>query len=967
MRGENRVGRVTSRQSSIIVHLSALFAQSPVIDFWPPGAFHGQMEFASVSLAFPLVIRMTMFLKLAGQTLAAGLVASVLVPLAGMTADQPAGNALAQAAKKPADQQPAVKTPVDKKPADKKPAEKKPAKPKKVENKPAAPPSNQNKATPFDRIKARDGFKVELLYSVPGDQQGSWVNLCLDNKGRIIASDQFGGLYRFAAPPAGQPLDPANIEKVPADIRAANGLLWAFNALYVGVNDYQDGSKTGVYRVTDSDGDDKLDKVEKLKSFQAGGDHGVHAVLPHPDGKSLTLITGNATKLTDAQTSRVPRIWGEDHLLPRMPDGRGFMRSTLGPGGAIYRFSPDGKEWEIESVGYRNIFDAAYNHDGELFTYDADMEYDFNTSWYRPTRVCHAVSGSDWGWRNGAGKRPEFYADTWPATVNIGPGSPTGVTFGYGAKFPAKYQEALYILDWSWGKIYAVHLEPEGSSYKAVREEFLYGVPLPVTDAIIAGDGAMYFAIGGRKVQSGFYRVTYTGQESTAAVERKPQTSLARDLRHSLEAFHGHADPQALDAAWPHLNHPDRFIRNAARTALEFQPVETWAERALRESDSGKKITALLAASRAGGVDPAHRQPGDIPANAELGQKIIAALAALPWDALSHEQRLALVRTYEIAFVRFGQPAEELRGKVLAQLDSKFPADNFEANWLLCETLVSLESPTVARKAIALLDQAPTQEEQIEYARSLRMLKTGWTPALRNAYFEWFQKAGNYSGGASFEQFIKFIRDDATANLSDAEKQQIGELLTRQPEKKSPLEVLAGALQGRTQTHEWNLDELAGPVTTQLKGRDFENGQKMFAATGCFACHRFNNTGGMTGPDLTTAGRRYSGRDLLDNIIHPSKEINEQFIPVNVVTVDGRIVTGVIVNLNGDRVMINTDLSKPNQQEAIDRNNIEIMEPSKVSSMPVGLLNRLTQEEILDLAAFVLSSGDRSNPMFQQK
>ena len=100
----------------------------------------------------------------------------------------------------------------------------------------------------------------------------------------------------------------------------------------------------------------------------------------------------------------------------------------------------------------------ASTSDGDLFTYDADMEYDFNTPWYRPTRINHVVSGGEYGWRNGAGKYPEFYVDNLPATLNIGPGSPTGTTFGYGAKFPAKYQEAFYVLDWSWGKIYAVHL-----------------------------------------------------------------------------------------------------------------------------------------------------------------------------------------------------------------------------------------------------------------------------------------------------------------------------------------------------------------------------------------------------------------------------------------------------------------------------------------------------------------------------
>ena len=71
-------------------------------------------------------------------------------------------------------------------------------------------------ATPVDKLIVAKGFEVELLYTVPKAEQGSWVNLCVDGKGRIIASDQFGGLYRFPAPSVGQPLQAKDIEKVPA-------------------------------------------------------------------------------------------------------------------------------------------------------------------------------------------------------------------------------------------------------------------------------------------------------------------------------------------------------------------------------------------------------------------------------------------------------------------------------------------------------------------------------------------------------------------------------------------------------------------------------------------------------------------------------------------------------------------------------------------------------------------------------
>ncbi len=824
----------------------------------------------------------------------------------------------------------------------------------------------ENTATPVSRIKAAKDFKVELLYSVPGGDQGSWVALCTDPKGRIIAADQYGGLYRFAPPAIGQPLDAVKIEKMPVEIRAANGLLWAFGALYVGVNDYERKIPSGVYRISDTNGDDQLDKVEMLRSIKAGGDHGVHAILPSPDGKSLVLISGNNADLTECDTSRVPRNWGEDHVLFRMPDGRGHNRDRLAPGGNIYRFSPDGKQWEHYASGFRNIYDGAFNREGELFTYDADMEYDFNTSWYRPTRICHVTSGSEWGWRNGAGKRPEFYPDNLPAALNIGPGSPTGVTFGYGAKFPAKYQDALFALDWSWGKLYAIHLQSKGSTYVATKEEFLSGAPLPLTDAIIHPDGAMYFAIGGRKVQSGLYRVTYTGKESTAPVRTTVTKGLkAREERHALEAFHGKQDPKAIKVAWPELDNEDRFIRWAARIAIEHQPTTTWAERALTEKNSGRQVEALLALTRAAGIDPQHRKPTDPPLDKAMGAKILDALARLDWKKLNHEQRLTLVRTYGIAFVRFGQPDESIAKRIMAQLDPQFPAPSFDLNWLLCETLASLQSPTLARKAVAMIQDAPGQEEQLEYARSIRFLKTGWTTELRTAQFEWFLKAANYRGGASFEKFLEFIRTDAEASLSESEKTALQTVLAKKPEKKSPLAQMAEAFAGRTTVTEWKLDTLAPQVEGRLKKRNFENGRKMFAAAGCFACHRFGNEGGMTGPDLTGAAGRYSARDLLDQILNPSKEINEQFVPIVITKNDGETVTGVIVNLNNDNVMVNTDAANPFQQETIDRKRVKNIEFSKISPMPEGLLQLLTVDEIADLVAYTLSQGDRKTAMFR--
>ena len=830
-----------------------------------------------------------------------------------------------------------------------------------------------NKATPVKRIKAAKGFKVELLYSVPSETQGSWVNLCTDNKGRLLVSDQFGGMYRIPPPASGETLNAADVQPVPANIRAVNGMVWAFGALYVGVNDYEKKIPSGLYRITDSDGDDNLDKVEMLRAMDARGDHGVHAVVPSPDGKSLFLITGNSTKPTElADTSQVPQIWGEDHLLPSFPDGRGHNRGVLAPGGIIYRVDPDGKNFEAYANGFRNIFDAAFNRDGELFTYDADMEYDFNVPWYRPTRICQVTSGAEFGWRNGAGKRPTFYADNLPPVLDIGPGSPTGMTFGYGAKFPAKYQNALYALDWSWGKLYAVHLKPEGSSYTATKEEFITGAPLPITDAIIhPNDGAMYFTIGGRRVQSGLYRVTYVGDESTEPIESKltpannkvDSNAAARETRHSLEGFHGRQDSNAVKVAWPYLSDPDRFIRFAARTAIEHQPVKNWADKALNESDPAKQVEALLALARVTGACPQHRSDSTPPVDTAMRDKMLAAVLAIDLPKLDATSQLTLQRTLQIILTRFGRPDDATVQKLTAALDPLFPSESAELNWLLCETLAWLQSPTVAAKAMALIKAAPTQEEQVQYARSIRMLKAGWTDELHTAYFEWFLKAANYRGGASFAKFIEFIRNDAVASLSENQKKSLKDVLAMKPVQKSALENLGAIFAGRSET-KWTLDELSQAARINLKQRDFRNGRKMFAAAGCYACHRFGNQGGMTGPDLTSAGRRYSAHDLLDQVINPSKVINDQFSAVSVITDDGRVHTGVVVNLNGDRLTLNTDLTDPNERVNINRNTIEELIVSKTSPMPVGLFNRMTKDEILDLIAYLISGGNSDHEYF---
>jgi putative heme-binding domain-containing protein len=352
------------------------------------------------------------------------------------------------------------------------------------------------------------------------------------------------------------------------------------------------------------------------------------------------------------------------------------------------------------------------------------------------------------------------------------------------------------------------------------------------------------------------------------------------------------------------------------------------------------------------------------PVDTVLRDRILRALIAVDFAALAPESQRTLVRTVQITLNRF-DGAGDLSGELIADLDPAFPASSFPMNWLLGETLAYLQSPNIAAEGIALIKEAVSQEEQLEYARSLRFVKTGWTRELRTAYLEWFLKAANYRGGASFEKFIEFIRNDALATFTDTEKTELADLIAKKPERLSAIENVGTMFVGRTPVM-WTLEELSKAAETGLTGRDFENGRRMFAAAACSACHRFRDGGGMNGPDLTGAGGRYSPHDFLDQIINPSKEINEQFAPLVVTLNDGSVVSGVVVNLNGDSVTLNTDLSDPNQRVNVDRKTVKSMEVSKVSPMPPMLLGMLKKEEILNLVAYVLSGGNPEDERFKR-
>ncbi len=801
--------------------------------------------------------------------------------------------------------------------------------------------------------------------------------MTVEPKGSLICGDQYGALYRVTPAPLGSadPEKATKVEPVLSPVKGTHGLLYAFNALYAMVNE---GPDKGIHRLTDTKGDGNYDKDEYLVPLVGGGEHGPHSLALSPDGKRIYFNCGNHTKPPERiDRVRGAKAWNEDHLLPRLWDANGHAKGILAPGGYIASIKPDGSDLEMFCYGYRNQFDFAFNLNGDIFSYDADMEWDIGTPWYRPTRINQSPSGGEFGWRSGAGKWPTYYADSLPATIDIGPGSPTGVVSGQGAKFPAKYQKAIFANDWTYGTMYAILLQPDGAGYKAEKTEFVSGKPLPVTDVIIhPKDGSLYFAIGGRRSQSALYRVTYTGKESTAPVQPDtlPKEAL---LRREMEALHvDGTGPEAVGKAWPHLSSGDRFLRFAARVALEKQPAAAWAGKAFEEKEPQAAIESLIALARVG--------------EASLQPKLLEALGKLDYRTLRPELRLPLLRAWQLAFTRMGKPEASVCASLVKQLDPLFPQKNLSENQELLQILVFLDSQTAVAKAVALMQTLGDDHEevgteallernagyagafraaqgtrpnkgQIALAYTLRNARVGWTPELRKTFFEWFPKTTLWKGGNSFAKFLVNIRNDALETVGDSAERTALEALSQKPAPK-PADLVLPRGPGRAYT----VDEVVALAKDGLKGRNFEHGKAMYATTQCATCHHFAGEGGNIGPDLTGAGNRYTVRDLAESILEPSKVISDQYAFQEISKKDGSVVIGRIVSEDKGRYQVMTNPFAPDASAQVAVSEVVGRKDYAVSPMPPGLVNMLGQDELLDLMAYLLSGGDPKHKAFAQ-
>jgi putative heme-binding domain-containing protein len=247
----------------------------------------------------------------------------------------------------------------------------------------------------------------------------------------------------------------------------------------------------------------------------------------------------------------------------------------------------------------------------------------------------------------------------------------------------------------------------------------------------------------------------------------------------------------------------------------------------------------------------------------------------------------------------------------------------------------------------------------IHFAFMLRNVKEGWTMAQRRRYFQFFIDAAKKPGGNSYGKFLTQFREDALATCTPAETTVL-DSLTGQSLLSAPFTSTPPKGPGRV----WTVNEALATIEKGDQKPNYDAGRNLYHATSCSKCHRIAGQGGAVGPDLSTASKKFSAKDMLEAIVEPSKAISDQYGSQQVLTTEGQSFVGRAVTI-GEEVYIYT-IDADAKPVVIAKADVEEMKESKVSQMPVGLLDQLNEQEVRDLMAYLMSAGDPKSTVYQK-
>src|SRR5690606_16304163 len=170
--------------------------------------------------------------------------------------------------------------------------------------------------------------------------------------------------------------------------------------------------------------------------------------------------------------------------------------------------------------------------------------------------------------------------------------------------------------------------------------------------------------------------------------------SLSKEmaLRREIEEFHKPSAAGTAEKMWEYLGHEDRFVRYAARIAIEHQPIDSWKDLVFKEKNVVKLTEGMMALVR--NADPS------------MQDQIYAKLGTIEADKLPANMLLNLVRVYEVSIARLGNPTAAQSAIIAKRFDGLYPSKVNLINRTLGKVLVAIGDPSVVQNTMAILNTA---------------------------------------------------------------------------------------------------------------------------------------------------------------------------------------------------------------------------------------------------------------------
>ena len=157
---------------------------------------------------------------------------------------------------------------------------------------------------------------------------------------------------------------------------------------------------------------------------------------------------------------------------------------------------------------------------------------------------------------------------------------------------------------------------------------------------------------------------------------------------------------------------------------------------------------------------------------------------------------------------------------------------------------------------------------------------------------------------------------------------------------------------GRLKRHEAAKAEKLASLSTQLASGDAERGRALFMSekTKCGTCHRIGEQGNRVGPDLTQIGSNRGANDLLESIVFPSASIVRDYETYQVLTDDGRVLSGLLAKESSGELVIQ---QASGEKITINRDEMDEIATMPTSVMPSGMDEVLSSQDLADVVAFL--------------